>query len=280
MGLELSILVMYGDTLLLLDSIRVSTCLLFLLIASFHDVKSREVPDTVWIIFAPLGLALTFLSTVLGGWSLWAILAWILILAITFCLSIALFYLGLFGGADAKALICLAAAIPFQPNLSWARPPTIHIIHLFIPPPISTFNNAVLLAAFSTIPILMRNLTDYVRNKRIFEGLEHEGLLKKAISLLTGYRVDVDKLRSGKHHYLLMEEIAELEDGSVVRRLKVFSRLPTDENWSKEELPAAFQGRVWVTPGLPFIVFITLGFLIAVFIGDIILLLVNVALIH
>ncbi|MEM1586101.1 MAG: A24 family peptidase C-terminal domain-containing protein [Candidatus Bathyarchaeia archaeon] len=280
MGLSLTELIVRGGVIFLLDLTRISICLLFLLIASFHDIRSREVPDAVWILFAPLGLALTLSSFILGGLDIQFIFMWILIIAMTSCLSIALFYLGLFGGADAKALICLAAAMPLQPNLSLAKLFAGHSIQPFIPPPISTFNNAVLLAALSTIPILVRNLVDYMRNKRIFEGLEHEGLLKKAISLLTGYRVDVDKLRSGRHHYLLMEEFIEREDGSVVKRLKVFSRLPTDENWPKEMLPAALRGKVWVTPGLPFIVFITLGFSAAMLVGDIIFLLVNIALIH
>ncbi|MBS7605118.1 MAG: A24 family peptidase C-terminal domain-containing protein [Candidatus Bathyarchaeia archaeon] len=258
-----------------IDLIRVFICLLFLSIASLHDLRSREVPDMVWIIFAPLGLALSLISMIWSGWSMWTLLWWIIVLAITFCLSTALFYLGLFGGADGKALICLAIAMPFRPSLPWNGLFARSFLQYFMPPPISTFNNAVLIAALSVIPILIKNLKDYVENKRIFEGLEHERNFTKALALLTGYRVDINRLRSGKHYYLLMEEFIRREDGSIVRKLRVFSRLPLDEDWPKMDLPANFYGKVWVTPGLPFIVFIILGFFITMLAGDMFFLLAS-----
>ena len=269
-------LAMSTSILSLLDLIRIFICLLFLSIASLHDLKSREVPDTIWMIFAPLGLTLSLVSMVWSGWNLWTLLSWIMILAITFCLSITLFYLGLFGGADGKALICLAAVMPFRPSLPWEGPPARNFIQYFMPPPISTFNNAVLLATLSIIPILIRNLKDYAENKRLFDGLEHEGFFTKALAPLTGYRVDINRLRTGKHHYLLMEEFIRREDGSTIRKLKIFSRLPPDENWPKLDLPTDFYGKVWVTPGLPFIIFIALGFLITILVGDLILLLAGI----
>ncbi|MEM2320649.1 MAG: A24 family peptidase C-terminal domain-containing protein [Candidatus Bathyarchaeia archaeon] len=271
---------MYIDALPVIDSVRVLTCLLFLLVASFHDIRSREVPDTLWIIFAPIGLILTLASIALSELSLLRLMAWIIIMAVMSGLALALYYLGLFGGADSKVLMCLAVAMPFQPRLPLTRLPLKHLLNIFIPPPLSTFNNAILLAALSTILILTRNLFDYVRDRRLFEGLEHEGSFKKALALLTGYRVSADRLRSGKHFYLLMEEFVRREDGSIVRRLRMFSRLPANGDLPKEDIPADFHGRVWITPGLPFIVFIALGFLITVFVGDIILLLVNIILVH
>lgn len=264
----------------MLELARVFTCLVFLLIASLYDIKSREVPDTLWIIFAPIGSVLTFFSILLSGKNIWAFLIWIVVIAVIFIFSVAFFYLGLFGGADAKALICLAAAMPLQPNLSPARFFDKYAIQLFMPPPISTLNNSVLFAALLTIPFLIRNSIDYMKSKRIFEGLEHEKSFKKALALLTGYRVDVSKLRLGRHYYLLMEEFVRHEDGSLSRKLKLFSRLPADEEWPKEIVPRDFHGKIWVTPGLPFMVFITIGFLTTIFIGDIILLSISIAFIH
>lgn len=266
--------------LLMLELVRVFTCLVFLLIASLYDVKSREVPDTVWIIFAPVSSVLTLLSIVLSGRNIWAFLIWTIVIAIMSAFSIALFYLGLFGGADAKALICLAAAMPFQPNLPFTKFFDKYAIQFFIPPPISTLNNSVLFAALLTIPFLIKNLIDYIKSKRIFEGLEHERSFKKVLALLTGYRVDVSKLRLGGHYYLPMEEFVKHEDGSLSRKLRVFSRLPADEEWPKEVVPRDFRGKIWVTPGLPFMVFITIGFLTTIFIGDIILLSVSIVFIH
>ncbi|MEM1515041.1 MAG: A24 family peptidase C-terminal domain-containing protein [Candidatus Bathyarchaeia archaeon] len=271
------------EMLYILEPIRISVCLLFLLIASIYDIKNRKVSDIIWIIFAPLGLTLTLISMFSVGWGLEILLTWILTFMITFVISIALFYLGLFGGADAKALMCLAIAMPYQPSLSRNIMINLYLKHsidFLMPPPISTFNNAVLLATLSILPIIIRNLADYIRDKRIFEGLEHESLFIKVLAFMTGYRVDVNKLHSRKHHYLLMEEFVKRENGSVGRKLKIFSRLPPGERLFKVELPADFHGKVWVTFGLPFIVFITLGFLITVLMGDLIILLIKIVLLR
>ena len=267
-----------------LDSARTAICLLFLTAASIHDIKSREVPNSIWIVFALIGLALTLISLALSGWNRTTILTWLVTAAVTVGLSMALFYLGLFGGADAKALMCLAAAMPTQPSIMPIKPLleqiNTHCI-LQLPLPISTFNNAVLTASLLAIAILIKNLVNLARNReKIFDGIENVGPLTKIFTLLTGYRVDANKLRSEKHHYIILEEISRGEDGKIKRRLKPLQRLSSEEeNNMGKNIPEDLNGKIWVTPGLPFITFITAGFTTATFIGDIIFLAINI-LIH
>ena len=264
-----------------LDSARTAICLLFLTAASIHDIKSREVPNSIWIAFAPIGLALTLISLALSGWSQTIILAWLVTAVVTVGLSIALFYLGLFGGADAKALMCLAASMPTQPNITPIKPLLESYIGLHVlPPPISTFNNAVLTASLLTIAISLRNMADLARSgRRIFEGLENTRLITKAFAFLTGYRVDAEKLRSRKHHYIILEEFTRGENGTIKRRLKVLQRLSSgEENNLEKRIPEDLDGKIWVTMGLPFLTFITAGFITAIFIGDIIFLLISLTL--
>ena len=257
-----------------LDSARVLVSLMFLSAASVYDLKFREVPNSVWVAFTPIGLALTFASIALNGWNQTVILAWIVTAAVTIGLSVFLFYLGLFGGADAKALMCLAASMPTQPNLVVIKP--VMEAYASISPPISTFNNAVLLASLLTIAISIRNLMDLAKcGGRIFDGLEDESVVKKAFIFLTGYRVHSGKLRSRGHHYIILEEFSRGEDGRIRRRLKMLKRLSGEENLGGESIPGEFDGEVWVTIGLPFIVFITFGFAASMLVGDLIFLLVN-----
>jgi len=259
-----------------LDSARFAISLIFLSAASIHDIKSREVPNYIWATFAPIGLALTLISLALNGWNQTIILAWIVTAAVTIGLSMALFYLGLFGGADAKALMCLAASMPTQPNQAVIKP--LMEAYTPIPPPISTFNNAVLSASLLTIAISIRNLIDLARNgRRIFDGLEDEKLMTKAFAFMTGYRVHSRKLRSGKHHYIILEEFSKDENGRIKRRLKILKRLSIGGEGEGEEKSILndYEGEVWVTMGLPFIVFITFGFAASILIGDLIFLLIN-----
>lgn len=255
---------------------RFITCLLSLSMASVYDIKTREVPDEIWILFAPISVALTVTSLFLGGWRQEAILSLAISLMVMSALSTALFYIGLFGGADAKALIYLAAAMPEHPNFSPAGLPLgLSAQRLIILPPISTFSNAALIASLSIIGIVLRNLVDLARNKRIFVGLEHERLIAKIGAFLIGYRVDADKVRAKRDHYLPLEEFGKHEDGSIKRKLKIFRRLSWDGDEIGMDVPAGIHGKIWVTPGLPFLLFITVGFITAIFIGDIILLLVG-----
>jgi preflagellin peptidase FlaK len=80
--------------------------------ASWSDWKKREVSNKVWAVLAPLALLLTSIQYVLFDGDL---LLYVLSFAVTSGLAIVLFYAGAFGGADAKALICLSLALPQYP---------------------------------------------------------------------------------------------------------------------------------------------------------------------
>ena len=144
-------------------------------------------------------------------------------------------------------------------------------------PPISTFNNAVLVASLLTIAISFRNLIDLIKSKgRIFEGLEEDSLVKKIAAFITGFRVDAEKIVDEKHYYILLEEFSRGENGKLIRRLKILRSLNNEEQEEKL-IPKELCGKVWVTMGLPFLVFIMLGFLTSFIFGDIIFWLIATA---
>lgn len=259
-----------------LDPVRLSICLIFLSIATAYDIKFREVPNLIWIIFAPLGLALSLTSLALNMSDQQLIFTWIVILIIMLGLSLALFYFGLVGGADSKALICLALSAPARLDIGVIGMISHNRLQQIFPilVPISTFNNAVLLAASLIIVMVLRNIVDLVRSSGgIFRGLEGESSLKKALAFMVGYRVDAKKLRSKRNYYISMEEFSFERDGSVIRHLKLFRPVGADDR-VRVEVPEGFEGKVWVTPGLPFLLFIEAGFIVTIFLGDIMLWLV------
>jgi len=102
----------------LFESIRISLSLVFLIYASWSDIKTREVSNKVWLLYAPLGLMLTLFEGLLyEDYDYWLFVG--ISVALTFTLAVSLFYLGAFGGADAKAFMCLALAFPTYPKFSW-----------------------------------------------------------------------------------------------------------------------------------------------------------------
>lgn len=256
-----------------LNALRLLLCLFFLSIASLYDIKTREIPDRIWIIFAPVGSVLTLLSLILSKWNYQNLIILILSISSTICMAFILFYLGMFGGADAKALICLAIAMPTFPEINFNLPlkPILPML------PISVLNNSILLASSLVLVMISKNLLDVIREEEIFKGLEAENFITKFFAFITGFRVDAKKLRSEKHHYIVLEEFNRRENGVLMRRLKLLKSIGLKESEEQAiKIPEEFNEKIWVTMGLPFLVFITLGFLTAIFIGDIIFWLVMI----
>jgi preflagellin peptidase FlaK len=111
------------------------------------------------------------------------------------------------------------------------------------------------------------------RRHGLFEGLEDESFLHKATALLTGYKVPVDELES-KPHLFLLESIRP-QESTVRRRFEFNLRVDLDNSEELAEIKRAadsglLRGGIWVSPGLPFLVFVTLGLAISVLLGDVV----------
>lgn len=244
--------------------------------ASWSDWEKREVSNKVWIVLAPLAFTLTTIEYVF--FAQWLLPYYVLSFIVTFVLGTVLFYVGAFGGADAKALMCLALALPYYPTqlLSGSA---------FFSPifPLTVFSNGVLLAALSVFYAVLRNYLWKLRTgAKLFEGFENESVWRKIVVLMTGYKVESATLEKNAYVYPL-EDISFKETGEDERRLLTF---PKDEN--REAIVARIlssgregklQNGVWVTPGLPLLIFITAGLIVALVFGDIIWMLLRFILI-
>ena len=250
----------------ILDGARILLCLGFLVYASWSDYKTREVSNKVWVILGPLALLLTGLQILLfSSQPVQMITFYVLSFAITSGLAITIFYVGGFGGADAKALMCIALALPVYPEYLLS-----HSVG-FVSPlfPITIFSNSVLLGALSVFYALFRNIVWIARNKEsMFDGLKRESFGRKILALISGYKINLSKLETS--HMFPLEDVYINEAGEKTRKLLAFPDYEEREDIIsrlKENMP---NGWVWATPGLPLLIFITAGLLIALIYGDII----------
>jgi preflagellin peptidase FlaK len=259
----------------ILDVARILLCLSFMIYASWSDYKTREVSNKVWVILGPLALALTgFQFLFFSSNPVQLLQSYVLSFAVTSVLAIAVFYAGGFGGADAKALMCIALALPVYPSNLLSQTSD------FVSPlfSITIFTNGVLLAALSVFYALFRNLVWKINNREgVFEGLETESLGHKISALFSGYKIKFSKLENG--HMYPLEDVEVDDEGEAERKLIVF---PKDEE--RDEIIARIrenikeenlEGGVWATPGLPLLIFITAGMIIALAFGDIIWILLS-----
>lgn len=252
---------------------RITICAAFFLYASWSDYKTREVSNRVWIILAPIAFALTFTELLVYG-NIQTMLFYGMSFVLTTVFAIILFYAGGFGGADAKALMCLALALPFYPEnilkpvLNGISP----ISRVFFP--LTVFSNSVLLAAATAIYMILYNIVWHKKAKeKLFKEFKNESLWRKILVLITSYKMPIHKIRE-KWHIYPMEDIKEDVEDKFERKLVL---IPKDEDREAilERLAKAVDAgkirtMIWASPGLPMLIFITIGLLIALFFGDII----------
>ena len=258
---------------------KVTLSLAFLLYASWSDYKTREVSNRVWAFYAPIALFLSLAELLLYEPSKLPLFG--LSFGLTVVIAFALFYSGGFGGADSKALMCIGLALPFStealfhPILASEVSPLAQNIF-----PLTIFSNSVLFAAASGVYMLLRNLIQRATTgKKLFEGsLSTESIGKKMLVLITGYKVSVAKLKE-KWHVYPMEDLDDDGEDPPKRRLVV---VPRDEGRSEivERLSNAVDAGkisdyVWATPGLPMLIFVTIGLIVALLFGDLVWLFVS-----
>ncbi len=256
----------------MLEYLRIFVCLGFLAYASWSDYKTREVSNNIWIIFGPIALILTliqilfFPSISLGGSLSLSLVYYGLSFTVTSIFSIVLFYAGAYGGADAKALMCIALALPFPPDLFNPFSGFVPIIF-----PITVFSNGVIIAVFSIFYALGRNLYWRLKgNKGFFENYENASLGRRILTILCGYKVSLSKLKDSFLYPL--EDFRVNKQGEKKRCLLLFPKDEDREGIVERINEAMVDGEsgdsVWATPGLPMLIFITLGFIFALTVGD------------
>ena len=268
---------------LLLIGSQVAVTLAILLYSSWSDYKTREVSNWVWAVYAPIAIALSVSDLllfdqskiILFGVSVGSkIILFGVSVGFTVGLAFLLFYTGAFGGADSKALMCIAFSLPFAPValftpvIANSLSPVAQVIY-----PMTIFSNGVLFAAASCLYMVLRNYVWHKRNgKEMFTGtLAHESIGKKILILITGYKMSIAKLKE-KWHIFPMEDV-EVEGESEPKRKLVV--IPSEEGRDGivDRLSNAVQAGkidtyVWATPGLPMLIFITAGLIVALLCGD------------
>jgi preflagellin peptidase FlaK len=243
----------------MIDLIKLFICLIFLLYSCRSDLKTRTVPNELWGVVFVAALPLVIADTLAQG-GRYLIYTAVSVVGI-YVFVYVLFRLGAFGGADAKALIALSFIFPAFPDitiLGYGLPlsgaPPLNIFAF------STLANAVLLTIIVPLGILAYNLCT----------LPVREIMEKPWYLIVGYRCRISDLKD--RHVRLIEDF-ECEGGEVRKK---FTRRGTDIDdpvlKRLEQLTSSglIGKRVWVTPGLPFTIPITAGFVAAIVYGDLI----------
>src|SRR3989338_4148639 len=215
--------------------IRIVSAICMLSLASIFDMWKREVHDILWIAFAFEAGLLIFLEP-----NTYEFLLTLGISLIIAPIANLFWRIGFFGGADAFCIIVLSSLAPL-----------LTITHTMISP-LTTLTNAAVLSAI--LPLLNAGYNGFllIRHKNIFDGFD-ESRKKKIIAMFLGRRVKNPKFGF-----------------SIERKIKNFKKfdftLHHAENFEFCNMPDT-----WITQAMPYILYITGGFIIQIFYGDILL---------
>lgn len=216
-------------------SIRIALALLMLGVASYTDIKKREIDDRIWMIFGGLAALLLFFTP-----NVITSLTTIGISLIIAPIVLFIWRIGFFGGADAFALIVLAGLAPESTfSISQVNPFT-------------TLINAVLLSIIPVLVNVTRNIFSVLRHEDIFRGFETETRKSKIIAMFIGHRT-----KNPQFSFSI-----EKREGNL-RKLDF-----TLKNADNEEFCSSSD--TWVTPGIPYMIYIFGGFVIQLVYGDVV----------
>ena len=209
-----------------------------LVAASYLDLKSREVPDKFWIPFGITGASLTAYDSYVGtpGYD---ILQLAVAIGLVSALSWAGYFLHLYGGADAKAITALSLLFPIHSSLG--------MLHPF--GALTAFTNSVLLSALLPVFFLVVNLFKIIKGEKIFEGFE-DSRASKIKALFLGTR----RKQTGRFDYSMEKKV----EGKKTFNISL-GKIDEDFAVGKD---------IWVSPGIPLLVFVMLGFIATVLFGD------------
>ncbi len=206
-----------------------------LIAASTLDVWKREIHDILWVIFGAIAIILIFV----GPFSE-QVLTEVVFSLIIAPIALVLWRMGLFGGADAFSLIVLAVLAP-----------QLTLTENFVTP-LTTLTNAALLSTVILLVNFIRNLIAILNHIDIFVGF-NENRFRKICAMFLGYRST-----NPKYSF------------SIEKSYGTHKKLDFAMHHA-ERAEFCKTKDTWVTSGIPFMIYITSGFVAQLIFGDVIL---------
>lgn len=217
------------------NTVRICLAILMLSVASYTDIKKREIDDRIWMIFGGLSVIMLFFTPDISH-SLVAIGISLIVVPV----ALLVWRIGFFGGADAFALIVLASLAPGA-TLSSSQVN-----------PFTTLIDVVLLSIIPVFVNVIRNVISVLRHEDIFKGFETETQKNKIIAMFVGHRS-----KNPRFSFSI-----EKRDGNSRKLDFALKNADSAEFCSSSD--------TWVTPGVPYMIYILGGFIVQLVYGDMI----------
>ncbi len=238
-----------------IEIVRVIASFAVLLLATFQDIKDREIDDAIWLVGISFGGLLDVFTLFTATLSLQTTIQYVRFSIPFLFIILASWRLKLMGGADILAFITLALLQPSHP-----------LGKCMFPPAFCTMLYSNLLILLVPISFLVWNMRLMFRGEKVFHGFE-ESRLRKFLASLFAIAVRAETAEKFKFFSVAQEGI------SPKKKFRLISALSIPE--TREKLPKTDEPLVWICPSIPMLPFIFAGYLMTLLIGDPVLLLIK-----
>ncbi len=249
-------------------------------VASWYDIRTREVPDLLWVIYLIGGLPLSLVKIVWwwidGKTSL--LLSYAISVVLGLSVAIMLGLLGMWGGADVKGFMVLSLMALSSVKV-YKEPYVLTIVEALLPWSIHVLMNSYIILFPLPLVLFFYNMMNRVLRpaayKRDSDFFWNEPRYKRMASFFIGYPTKVETLVQrnpwkydflenyieGKWKFNFTVGLGEVEEDLKRRQELLGHALKTNREY------------VWVQPSIPFIFALWCGTIISIFLGNIVLLL-------
>ena len=184
-----------------------------LLYAGIEDILYREVRrEIIWVLMVAIGLIMDVLYVINAEDQNNALLLILISIVLGFIIGFALFYLGVWGGADTKALWALSVLTPVNPlttNLVTVDLPDLLIVNVIDSMVFSLLLNAGIIAVLYPLILMIINTISATKESLFTEV---RGTTSQKIRCFCfGYKKQVSKINEKKLHYDFLEVLPDKE---------------------------------------------------------------------
>ena len=257
-----------SEVSLIMLYIQFSTVIGCLLVGSVLDLLKREVSDIPWIILALEGLITTIVFLIFTGNRRGDGILIGINFVIGIVMGFLLFYTGVMGGADAKAIMALSvntAVYPFPFELTQLD------VYQYIPGIFNIFFNWLLvMVVIYPLPLLFFNLYKRARGEILFKET-NANFASKILMMISGYLAPVNKTKD-RLDIVYSEVYNKEEEEWEIKHFIQVAEIEEEEKFKKEveeDIEKTKREKIWVKVLPPGIVFLLIGYIINIFIGNI-----------
>ncbi len=275
--------------------IQIMVTIIFVVVFCIFDIKTGVVPNRLNYILLAFGFLSNLLLTIITTnikFILFSFISW----SITYTITFLLWQLNVWGGGDVKLFSSISSVIPFGVNTPFFN---ISPVLSFYPFSLTVMVNSILVSFPFLICMLVYLINKngvFDENVEVFKGFFNYKSLKILIDSSFNKHINVADLKEGMmvNDFLFDDErIKELIESNKDTNLKVFKSNDSVSKYYFKTVTAGgitakdmyllkimnaqriISNKISVKMGFPFVPSVLLGLIIAIFYGDLSMIIIN-----